>query len=97
MRATWTLLLGVGLALAGCGSEGGDARSCNDVCDKLQSCKLPSSGFRCDPSCTDPGDVCAECILEQNCADLLEGHCDAKCLPISIPPPIPPPVPFPRD
>jgi len=87
MRATWTLLLGLELALAGCGSDPADARNCKDACDKLLACRFPPPGFPCDPNCSGPEDVCARCIVERSCADLIDHDCEAFCpQPILTPP-----------
>jgi hypothetical protein len=63
------------VALAGCGSS----PSCNDACNKLQTCNLNSSGFSCDASCGSPDDACAHCVNGTACVDIVAGDCATSC------------------
>jgi len=76
MRAPWMLLV-LSLAAAGCGDANGG--NCKDACDKLLACELPPSQFPCDPRCTEPGDICVGCILDETCANLADRRCAASC------------------
>jgi hypothetical protein len=68
-------LVALAVAVAGCGSS----PSCNDACNKLQTCNLNSSGFSCDANCGTPDSTCAQCLNSTSCADITAGKCASSC------------------
>lgn len=47
------------------------------ACDTLSFCRISASGFSCD---SDKSSVCAQCINDTACGDILYGHaCDYPC------------------
>jgi hypothetical protein len=71
MRVIKFVLLTGWLSMAACGSD--DNKS---ACDKLNACKLTSSGFSCD---NDKAGACSNCLNDSSCADIAAGHCAPAC------------------
>ncbi len=57
--------------MAACG--GSDNKN---ACDKLNTCRLTSSGFSCD---SDQASSCSDCLDDSSCDDIAGGHCAQAC------------------
>jgi hypothetical protein len=73
MQRMAALLVGFALALA-CGSD--PPPNHRIACDKLDACRISSSGFSCDEK---RASACGECINGSPCLDIVAGRCAPPC------------------
>jgi hypothetical protein len=51
------------------------------ACDRLEACRISSSGFSCDDK---RASACGECINGAGCGDILAGACAPPCPGVSV-------------
>jgi hypothetical protein len=69
------LLVAGFVAAAACGSDPPPPYN-KLACDKLDACRISSSGFSCDNSDVS---ACAQCINGAVCGDIVAGRCAPAC------------------